>query len=135
MQRCDSDGRSVLPVTVSHPATGVSRRVRGLVDTGASHSSVKTDILERFAEPTGRTDDVEANASSKSKIFRAKLALVLGGHLEVPLQDVFDLLEFQQNNHPHIDMLVGRGVLRFGILLFDGTQNQFELKIAGRTVG
>jgi hypothetical protein len=32
-------------------------------------------------------------------------------------------------------MLVGRGVLRFGILLFDGTQNQFELKIAGRTVG
>jgi hypothetical protein len=92
MQRRDSDGRSVLPVIVSHPATGVSRRVRGLVDTGASHSSVKTDILERFAEPTG----VEAFTPSKSKIFRAKLALVLGGHLEVPLQDVFDLLEFSK---------------------------------------
>jgi hypothetical protein len=93
-----------------------------LIDTGASHSAVRAGILAPLGlHPVGViTIATPSSHNVQCPLYSVRLTLPQGGFLDTTVSEV----PLQGQN---IDALMGRDVLRFGILIYQGTIGQFTL--------
>ena len=104
------------------------RRVRMLIDTGANISALHIDIIERLQLPhyLGKVTVEGAGGRISLSRYRCVLHLPAFGRKGLPI----DILEGEFNGSPY-EGVIGRDVLRFCKLTYDGLGNSFQLTAPG----
>jgi hypothetical protein len=103
-------------------------KVRMLVDTGANISAIHFDIIQRLQLPSYAERVLVEAAGGRTSLsrYRCVLHLPVFGRKGLPL----DILEGRFDDSPY-QGVIGRDVLRFCKLIYDGLSNQFRLTAPG----
>ena len=122
------DERSFLRHQAEPRTSRPFRQVRLLVDTGANFSSLQIDIIETLQLPHYPEKVYVRGAGGQALVnhFRAILHLTAFGRKGLPI----DILEGEFSGSPY-DGVIGRDVLRYCKLTYDGLGNSFRLTAPG----
>jgi predicted aspartyl protease len=122
------DERSFLKHKVQPKSIRPFRQVRLLVDTGANFSSLHLDIIEALQLPHYLEKVFVKGAGGQASVsrYRAVLQLTAFGRKGLPI----DILEGEFSGAPY-DGVIGRDVLRYCKLTYDGLGNSFRLTAPG----
>jgi len=101
--------------------------LKALIDTGASHSVVQEDIPKKLGlEPIGETR-VNTPTCSDHICYKYFLRMIIPvQNNSIYYEGVFTALPLKGQN---IDCLMGRDMLKDGVLVYSGCTNQFTLSI------
>jgi len=98
--------------------------VKALIDTGASACAIKREIPERLGlKPTGVTNI--STPSSTQECYQYFIRMVIPSH-QITYQGVFIAAPMETGD---VNCLIGRDVLKSGILIYIGYTNQFTLSL------
>jgi len=122
------DERTFMKQKEEPRTTIMSKRVRMLIDTGANISALHIDIIERLQLPHYRDKATVEAAGGRISLnrYRCILHLPAFGKKGLPI----DVLEGSFEDSPY-EGVIGRDVLRFCKLTYDGVENSFRLTAPG----
>ena len=103
------------------PAPNITIPIRALIDTGATHTAIREDILlELRTIPIGRQSVETAAGQVVCDQYFVRLAFPDGKYVD----------DFRVTAIPidkTVDCLLGMDILRFGVLVYDGKAGKFSL--------
>jgi hypothetical protein len=122
------DERTFLNLSTQPKALPRVPKLRMLVDTGANISALHIDIIQRLQLPlyTERTTVEGAGGPTTLNRYRCVLHLPAFGRKGLPI----DILEGCFDDSPY-QGVIGRDVLRYCKLTYDGLGNRFQLTAPG----
>lgn len=117
------DNRSFLKHK-NHDQPGTVYKVKMLLDTGSNISALDRDLIDRLQLPhySGKAFVDGAGGLTSLNCYRCVLYLDIFQQKALPL----DILEGRFENSPY-DGVIGRDVLRFCSMHYDGPSNCFRL--------
>lgn len=106
----------------------VERRVRMLLDTGSNISGLDRTLIDRFQLPSYSEKSFVDGAGGRASLSRYRCILYLDifGMKALPI----DILEGRFEDSPY-DGVIGRDVLRYCQMHYDGPSNCFRLSATG----
>jgi len=122
------DERTFLDLAGRRSALPRLPKLRMLVDTGANISALHVDIIQRLQLPlySERTTVEGAGGAATLNRYRCVLHLPAFGRKGLPI----DILEGSFDDSPY-EGVIGRDVLRYCKLTYDGLGNSFRLTAPG----
>ena len=97
-------------------------KVYALIDTGAQTTAVSQKVVERLKLVARGTAKVFTSQSSKV-VNEYDIALEFDSNMYI---NTLRVLSADLQDH-HIDCLIGRDVLQFGVFIYDGLGKKFKL--------
>lgn len=100
-----------------------SIEITALIDTGASSSAISTKVVQQLNLVTRGITNISTPSSSSHQTSMYDVAILFPNNVYVDAVRVIEAtLSFQ-----NIDCLIGRDVLKHGVLIYTGYINQFTL--------
>ena len=129
--KCDDCNGLIIPILIVHPDPSLAQHrhqiLNAVIDTGARTTTVEDDIAVRLGLP--KIDDVPLNAVNSTANCPVYLA-----RIQIQFQDTKKILDLKAipvigvQLPPYADCLIGRDILKQGLLIYDGRKDSFSLE-------